>query len=169
MTKLRRFTVVVASVMAAAVMGVPGAGAAPAGQPAAHIMCVQPPAGGDECAVAPARDGNLIMMSEIPTGIWSWSRGAWNEIQEGSQCMQLDHNDGNAIVLAVCNGRSYQEWQAIGGNELRSHWNGSLCLTYNAQGGDLDAISCNHNGNHPWYQAWISLGNFPASRRAATW
>ncbi|HLK00863.1 MAG TPA: hypothetical protein VKU39_13275 [Streptosporangiaceae bacterium] len=69
-------------------------------------------------------------------------------------CMQLDHNAGNIIIVAACNGASYQKWspELLNGNIVyRSQWDATQCLTYNQSRSILDTVTC----NGAWYQ------NFP--------
>jgi hypothetical protein len=70
-------------------------------------------------------------------------------------CMQLDHAAGNLVIVAPCNGASYQGWsaQVINGANIvyRSQWDPTQCLTYNRDHARLDTVTC----NGAWYQ------NFP--------
>jgi hypothetical protein len=68
-------------------------------------------------------------------------------------CMQLDHAAGNTVILATCNGASYQSWEAVaasGGVAFVSEWAANQCLTYNQDYAELDTVSC----NGAWYQSF---------------
>lgn len=72
-----------------------------------------------------------------------------------SICMQLDHNAGNIVIYATCNGANYQKWDGFsagtGREGFRSEWNTSLCLTYNESKNYLDVVACDGQ----WYQAFV--------------
>jgi hypothetical protein len=73
--------------------------------------------------------------------------------------MQLDHDAGDTVIMARCNGANYQKWEVVidpssilETAEILSQWNPSLCLTYNRDHAWLDAIPC----NGAWYQHFVS-------------
>lgn len=80
------------------------------------------------------------------------------QIQEDGTglCMQLDANGGYIVIVAACNGASYQKWDPylLNGNVVyASEWNEGQCLTYNADHERLDTVAC----TGAWYQ------NFPGT------
>jgi hypothetical protein len=71
-----------------------------------------------------------------------------------SSCMQLDHNAGNLVIEATCNGASYQKWAAFDAGDgtwsFYSMWDTTQCLTYNEDHSYLDTVTC----NGAWYQSF---------------
>jgi hypothetical protein len=72
-----------------------------------------------------------------------------------SLCMQLDHNAGNTVIEAKCNGASYQKWTAFLAPDgydwsFYSMWDMNQCLTYNEDHSYLDTVAC----NGAWYQSF---------------
>lgn len=153
----RRCTVaaVVAGLIAAAA-GLAGAGPASAASP--QDLCV---VNTNVCALIEGAQDNIWMLS---TGYASWLYNGPNhpgQIQldgglDGvSICMQLDHNAGNTVIYATCNGANYQKWAGFsagtGLEGFRSEWDTSLCLTYNESQNYLDAVACDGK----WYQEFV--------------
>ena len=74
-------------------------------------------------------------------------------------CMQLDHEAGNTVIFAACNGASYQKWDGFstgsGTDGFRSVWDSTQCLTYNASQNYLDTVACNGH----WYQSFAPFAS----------
>jgi hypothetical protein len=153
--KRRRTTAAVVAGLMAAATGLVGAGPASAASP--QDLCVS---GHNECALIEGAQANIWMLS---TGYASWLYnvpGHPGQIQldgglDGvSICMQLDHDAGNTVIYATCNGANYQKWDGFSaGTGLEgfiSAWDTSLCLTYNESKNYLDAVTCDGQ----WYQAF---------------
>ncbi|MGO8957617.1 MAG: hypothetical protein ACLQFR_09645 [Streptosporangiaceae bacterium] len=160
---------VASSTLVVAAMGVAWAGTASASA-SPNYMCVNANDGlGDECAF-----DNNVANSNVeadPPGApyasdeqWFYptSPTSYGKIRQsgGNFCMQLDHAAGNVIIEATCSSSSpsYQEWlpEAAGQGVLYiSEWqaNPTLCLTYNADEGYLDAVKCNKSA---WYQQFFN-------------
>jgi hypothetical protein len=85
-----------------------------------------------------------------------------------SLCMQLDHNAGNLVIEATCNGASYQKWAAfLAANGMWSYysmWDPTQCLTFNADLAELDTVTC----NGAWYQQFYPIGDAPFSLSPAS-
>jgi hypothetical protein len=71
-------------------------------------------------------------------------------------CMQVDHDDSNHVITALCTGAAYQEWHIV--NELdnyiyqwQSEWDKALCLAYDADAADVWVVAC---GSNDWYELW---------------
>lgn len=154
--KRRRTAAAVAAGLMAAATGLLGAGSASAASP--QDLCVS---GRNDCALIEGAQDNIWMLS---TGYASWLYnvpGHPGQIQldgglDGvSICMQLDHDAGNTVIYATCNGASYQKWDGFsagpGLEGFISEWDTSLCLTYNESQNYLDAVTCDGQ----WYQAFV--------------
>lgn len=154
MKRKRIVAAVVAGLMAPAT-GFTGAGPAAAASP--QDLCASTT---NVCALIEGARDNIWMIS---TGYASWLYNVPNhpgQIQldgglGGVQvCMQLDHNGGNIVIYATCNGANYQKWAGFsagtGLEGFKSEWDLSLCLTYNESQNYLDAVPCNGK----WYQAF---------------
>jgi hypothetical protein len=164
-----KFTAIVSCTMAVAAMGVVYAGTASANA-SANYMCVNAnDGGGDICAFGARAVNSEIEMipwasNWAPQMLWHYPTNptSYAKIsQDGTNlCMQLDHNAGNLIIEATCSTStpSYQEWLPVAtynGDIFVSKWqaNPTLCLTYNANQGYLDAVTCNKNA---WYQQFFN-------------
>jgi hypothetical protein len=95
---------------------------------------------------------------------WNWRSGGQTEIQiyDTNDCMQLDHDDSNDVIVASCNDASYQLWNIIndvgaaGYYVFQSQWDTSLCLAYDQDQGNIWAVSCaRSDGAYVWYEDWF--------------
>lgn len=149
--KATRTMAVAAAGAIAAATAVISAGPASAATP--RMFCVN---SGDVCASA--NGASAVQMIAFSSGDF-WLFNGLNhpgqiQLDGSSLCMQLDHNAGNIIIVAACNGASYQKWSPgfLNGNIVyRSQWDTTQCLTYNQNHSILDTVTCNGS----WYQ------NFP--------
>jgi hypothetical protein len=149
--KRSRAAAAVAAGLMAAVTGVVGAGTASAASP--RSLCV---ANHPECATVEGATSTIWMLS---TGGDSWLYNVplhpgQIQLDGTGYCMQLDHEAGNTVIFAACNGANYQRWDGFdsgsGTEGFISAWNTSLCLTYNESKNYLDAVTCDGK----WYQAF---------------
>jgi hypothetical protein len=163
--KLRSIIPFAAAAVMAISTAVIGAGAAAAATPSG--LCV--PGNYDACAVpegsSPVRmclwEGWIKMQGLCTGSAEFWLYNGLNhtgQIQEAgtSSCMQLDHDAGNLVIEARCNGASYQKWTAfLAPNGVDwmfySMWDMNQCLTYNEDHQYLDTVAC----NGAWYQSFI--------------
>jgi hypothetical protein len=151
--KLNRIVgAVAAAIMAGAATVVIGAG--PASAALTGTLCIH---GTAQCAVP---NGSQAVRMVFDPGVdWSWNdvtHPAGQIQQTGtSTCLQLDHQDGNIVIAARCNGATYQKWQTGwggGGYTFRSTWDSSQCLTYNESKEILDTVAC----TGAWYQQFAA-------------
>jgi hypothetical protein len=150
--KLRRAVPLAAAGLLAVGTAFIGAGPAAAATP--EILCI---ANTDVCAIA---NGQYPVLMEASPGVMlgNWLYNGLNhpgQIQAayGDLCMQLDHDAGNVVIGATCNGASYQKWAAViapGGWAFVSQWDTTQCLTYNRDHAELDTVTC----NGAWYQSF---------------
>jgi hypothetical protein len=163
MAVFRRFSLVAGSVMAAAAIGLAGAGTASASTTAA-IRCI--PDGislgnlGVEQGVCAYAQGQSMQIKMLPypeganVSMTKWfyptASGKYGQIRQASGpelCMQLNYDNGKALVVeSGCNKSepSYQMWKpefiAVPGGatmvEYQSGWHTALnlCLTFDKQG-----------------------------------
>ena len=161
--KLRSVILLVAAAVMALSAAVIGTGTATAATPAR--LCLVSPNGSAVCAW-PEGDLPIEMVAQgqtCPAECWLYNGinhpGQIQLNASVSFCMQLDHNAGNTVIGATCNGASYQKWTAFllpGGNwSFRSMWDTSQCLTYNANHSYLDTVTC----NGAWYQSFVPNPN----------
>ena len=88
----------------------------------------------------------------------NWYSNSDQEIQQAGTdlCMQINHNAGNIVIEATCNGQAYQRWSFIGtdaGDIMESYYGSSLCLTYNQSKAWVDVVGCNET---EWYEQWYT-------------
>lgn len=136
--------------------GTLGAGTASASPTVNSLCIINNTENADVCAIA--NGSNAIQMAAPQSSTTNWDfvsnsitangPGELEQINTTS-CMQVDHDKGNIVIMATCNGQSYQEWTITSlGDQYESVWNPSLCLTYNAGGHDLVVGGCGND----WYQ-----------------
>jgi hypothetical protein len=151
--KLRRTVPLVAAGVMVVGTAITGAGSAAAATP--ERLCV---ASEDDVCAAPNGAYPVLMNNYSFSNFTEWLYNVPNhprQIQLSGQdlCMQLDHDAGNTVILASCNGASYQKWNAFyapGGWAFYSQWDGTQCLTYNRDYAELDTVTC----NNAWYQSF---------------
>lgn len=149
--KARRAIAAAAAIATAATIGVFSAGAASAATP--RPFCVN---NSSTCAFPEGASAVAMLYSagDPHTAQWLFNGVNHNgQIQEDGTglCMQLDANGGYIVIVAACNGASYQKWDPyyFNGNVVyASEWNKSQCLTYNRDLVRLDTVTC----NGAWYQ-----------------
>jgi hypothetical protein len=162
--KLRSIIPLAAAAVMALSAAVIGAHPAAAASPAPLCLAYQPTPGYYVCATPNGSSPVAMDKFHPPFGYDPpWNFWLYNgldhtgQIQEAntSLCMQLDHNAGNTVIEAKCNGASYQKWTAFlspdGYNWMfYSMWDMNQCLTYNEDHGYLDTVAC----NGAWYQSF---------------
>jgi hypothetical protein len=141
-------------------------GAHPAAAASPSILCIGLTNQEWTCA-QPNGSSPVAMPTETqpfePEFDWDWwlynGLNHTGQIQESdtSLCMQLDHNAGNTVIEATCNGASYQKWTAFLAPNgyswmFYSMWDMNQCLTYNASHHYLDTVAC----NGAWYQSFAA-------------
>ena len=154
--KARRALAAAAAVAIAATIGVFSAGAASAATP--RPFCVN---NSYTCAFPEGGNPVAMLYAAGDPHIAEWLFNGVNhngQIQEDNTglCMQLDANGGYIVIVAACNGASYQKWDPYvlnGSVVYASEWDESQCLTYNANHERLDTVAC----TGAWYQ------NFPGT------
>jgi hypothetical protein len=153
--KLKRISSVVAAGMLA-IVGIGLSGPAKASETSYTNLCVSDN-GSYVCAYSQGAGIQILMISKATTGInttnWYWpDTNTTDEIREADTtlCMQLDHDAGNIVIEAACNGAPYQYWHLTSSGEFISAWDASQCLTYNKDHTSLDTVTC----NGAWYQSW---------------
>jgi hypothetical protein len=166
----RMSTIAAACVMAVGTLiGVVGAGTASASGDSP--LCTAE-ANGSQYSVCAYGDGSNPVEMNLPlstTTNWIYPNvsGTHTPIKQvGTDlCMQLDHNAGNVVIEATCNGASYQDWknQYVSGTRSTmffSEWNintSPLCLSYDIDGGNiLAADPCTFDTTDAWYQQFYS-------------
>jgi hypothetical protein len=113
-------------------------------------------------AVCAGDDGSNpveMVVTSFPT-IWNWPDGGKGEITVygTDDCMQVDHDDSNHVIVATCTGASYQEWNivndvsATGYYQFQTEWDPALCLAYDHDGNNAWVVSC---GSTDWYEHWV--------------
>ena len=134
------------------------AGAGPASAATPKILCI---ANAGVCAFA--NGPYPVLMESVSPGsvmLGNWLFNGLNhpgqiQASDGTDlCLQLDHDAGNTVIGAVCNGASYQKWAAVvapGGWAFVSEWDTTQCLTYNRDHAEMDTVTC----NGAWYQSFI--------------
>jgi hypothetical protein len=147
-------TIVAATLLTTLIAGT--ASAATSATPVANsavnptLLCVHGTNGFKVCARG--RGSQAIEMTQPVNGVSAWFYGSgYGEIQEDGTdlCMQLDHAAGNIVIEATCSGPSFQLWEILSTNQIRSDWDKSLCLQYdNAAGNILVAGTCVNT----WYE-----------------
>ena len=151
--KLRRTVPLVAAGVMVVGTAITGAGSAAAATP--ERLCVA--SEDDICAEV---NGYQILMQDLPYPFIQWLYNGPNhpgqiQLNDEDSCMQLDHDAGNTVIMATCNGASYQKWAAFyapGGWAFYSEWDTTQCLTYNRDYAELDTVTCNGE----WYQSFTS-------------
>lgn len=141
---LRRFAVLIVSVIATVAICAVGAGTASASSTYRYLCTNQ-----GECATAQG-SGNYVEMegATIPPHNdtnWYYPTGtAYTTIRQAdtSLCMQLDHEASNRVIEAPCTTASYQEWDLTSLSQFRSEWDPALCLTSPFPSGPLYAGGC---------------------------
>lgn len=152
--KAKRAIAVAAAGTIAAAVAVIGADTASAATP--RPFCV---GGYNACAIAEGSNPVFMPYGAIHVTSWLYNGVGHNgQIQENGTglCMQLNHNAGNLVIEAACNGASYQQWDPYylnGSIVYASEWDYSQCLTYNRDNRWLDTVPC----TGAWYQ------NFPGN------
>ena len=152
--KLRQTVSLVAAGVMVVGTAITGAGSAAAATP--EQLCI---ASEDDICATP--NGSYpVLMNNYSFSFTDWLYNGPNhpgQIQVNGQdlCMQLDHAAGNTVILATCNGASYQKWAAFyapGGWAFYSEWDTTQCLTYNRDYTELDTVTC----DGAWYQSFAS-------------
>jgi hypothetical protein len=179
MSFVRRFAALGASLMAAAAIGVMGAGTASASTTAAHL-CVE--FGGydiTDCAYAQGPKRTLMSPLQTTKSMtnWYYPTSGYGQFRQANTdvCMQLDAADGNIVIEATCRKASgttkvpaYQLWEPVatsdkGGFEYRSEWNTTVCLTRDvSKFGSMTTIylddrGCSPAGSPNWPQVFYHM------------
>lgn len=129
-------------------------GASPASAAVTGTLCIH---GTAQCAVP--NGSQAVRMVFNPGVDWSWNvlnhPPAQIQLTGTSTCLQLDHQAGNIVIAARCNGATYQKWQTGwggGGYVFSSAWDPSQCLTWNESKAILDTVNC----TGAWYQQFTA-------------
>ncbi len=156
MTILRRFVVVIASVIAMVAVGAGVASAGPASS-TYRYLCTEDPYP-NFCATAQGASNYVVMGMTSSITNWYYPTGsAYTTIRQADTtlCMQLDHADRNRIIEATCGTASYQKWDLTSRSQFRSEYDPSVCLTTPETGGILYVGGCSTTGS--WTQTFHAL------------
>jgi hypothetical protein len=162
-----RIAAVATGVLAAAAIGLTGAGPASASSTAQDLCVPHPVIFCADAPTPPFPQGLPVIEMNPPTaGVsvtnWFYPGSSFAQIRQADtqKCLQLDHAAANEVIEVACNPHhpNYQEWQAYdspatGSVEYRSGWDTSFsyCLTYNGTKAVLDAQKCDKTNTYQFF------------------